>query len=154
MTDPVTGLMIWAIGQHALLELAPEEVKGLREAVEDLREMVDIEQKFDLVISNFVEHERELAERVLIHTYRGIHSEHDLHDDKLAFARRILNLLSAGRLYIDQVKHHMTKLFPDNQETQAEVVEHFSDQYKSSLGYRVMEALRNYSQHRGMPVHG
>lgn len=66
--------------------------------------------------------------------------------------RRIVNLLSACRLYIDHSSHHLSNIFNGDEEKKNEVKSYASHEYDTALGYRVMEALRNYVQHRGFPV--
>jgi hypothetical protein len=67
--------------------------------------------------------------------------------------RRLTNLLSSGRLYVDQVKHEAGVLDCRQPELAKALTEKCSVEYDSKLGYRVMEALRNYTQHRDLPVH-
>lgn len=148
------GLAAWALGRHVFLEVAQAEALALKAAVADLAEAVSIEQKFDLVMSNFVELETEVVERSINMMYRGWQAHEDLLDDRLAFARRLLNVLSATRLYVDHVKHHTGRLYPNDDTVADDVKKLFSARYDASFAYRVMDALRNYSQHRGMPIHG
>ncbi len=148
------GLMRWALGDKHFLEV-PRSIIGLLQAsMKDLRETVDIEQKFDIFYSNFIELEQELAAITIRDAYRNVETITDLFDDKQAITRRVGNLLSSARLYVDQIKHHISALFPKDLAKKSEVEAYFHHEYDTLLGYRVMEALRNYSQHRGLPVHG
>jgi hypothetical protein len=154
MTKSKTGLMRWVIGDRQFMEVPKSTINLLQAAMDDLGEIVDIEQKFEILYSNFIELEEEIAVCTLQETYRHAASVTELFDYTLAMTRRVGNLLSSGRLYVDQVKHHISALFPKDAATKAEVDGYFSHEYDRLLGYRVMEALRNYSQHRGLPVHG
>jgi hypothetical protein len=60
-------------------------------------------------------------------------------------------LLTAARLYLDSLPQHAARILTD--ERLREVRNAPSIAYDSSLAYRVMEALRNYSQHEALPVH-
>ncbi|KQM97988.1 hypothetical protein [Sphingomonas sp. Leaf25] len=148
------GLTIWALGAHHVLPISASEADDLVSAMSDLKHLVAFEQKFDLLLENLLELERELLDRALVTNLRGFQSAHDMLDDQLAFARRLLNLMSAARTYVDHVKHHMSAMHPGDAVVKAAVDALFADRYDASLDYRVMEAMRNYSQHRGMPVHG
>ena len=136
------------------MPVSANEADELLLAMADLKHLVAFEQKFDLLLENLMEMERELLNRALVTNLRGIQSTHDMLDDQLAFARRLLNLMSAARTYVDHVKHHMSAMHPSDATVQTAVAAFFADRYDASLAYRVMEALRNYSQHRGMPIHG
>lgn len=148
------GLMNWVLGDKHFLEMPKGVIDLLQASMKDLREMVDIEQKFDILYSNFIELEEEIAVCTLRDAYRDVETVTELFDYKLAISRRLGNLLSSARLYCDQVKHHISTLYPRDAAKKAEVEGYFHHEYDTLLGYRVMEALRNYSQHRGLPVHG
>jgi hypothetical protein len=154
MAKGKTGLMRWVIGDRQFMEVPRATIDLLQAAMNDLSEIVDIEQKFEILYSNFIELEQEVAVCTLRETYRHATSVTELFDYTLAVTRRVGNLLSSGRLYVDQVKQHISTLFPKDAVIKSEVEGYFSREYDSLLGYRVMEALRNYSQHRGLPVHG
>ena len=66
--------------------------------------------------------------------------------------RRISNLLSATRAYYDHMKHAAKMIF-NKDARYDEIITSFSYHYDQNLSYRVMEALRNYSQHCGLPIH-
>lgn len=63
-----------------------------------------------------------------------------------------MNLLTAARLYVDQVSQHVQGI-TGKAEKSSEVKKLFSREYDNSLEYRFMDALRNHVQHRGLPVH-
>jgi len=74
------------------------------------------------------------------------------HDARSLINRRLANLLTMARLYIDQVKHDVSRLFgPDAAETSL-ICQSFRTQYDSLLGYRLLEAIRNSMQHRELPI--
>jgi hypothetical protein len=63
------------------------------------------------------------------------------------------NFLSSARLYLDQVPQDLNSIYGKNSEQTATFNQCRSKQYDSSFAYRIMEALRNYAQHRGFSVH-
>ena len=134
-------------------EISGEQFAHARLAKRNLFRVLSIEDKFDLVLANYTDFERELLDLAL---YQMVHfgvSWSSGHSDIYKVNRRLANLLSAARLYTDQIKHDAAAL--DSSETSlAQLLsKKFSDQYDARLGYRVMEALRNYAQHRSLPVH-
>jgi hypothetical protein len=67
--------------------------------------------------------------------------------------RRLANLLSAGRIYIDHTKQYVNRILTEEAGGEFDVSAAFSRQYDSRFGYRCMEALRNHVLHRGFVVH-
>jgi hypothetical protein len=148
-------LVRFVLGSSCKVAINADVAAALRAAMSDLFEMVDVEQKFDIVMENFLELETEMTTRLLKQAYRSDNSAQEFWADKLAFNRRIINVLTATRLYIDQTTHHIGVFFPKEKTAKAaELKALFSHEYDSVLAYRVMEALRNFSQHRGLPLQG
>ena len=135
------------------LTIAKEEFCRLREARGGLLTLVAVEEKLDLLVENYVEYELELLKIAqhasvfaqLVHSRLGTHRN--------AVNRRLVNLLSSSRLYVDQVKHEIRSLYGKASSEVSRVDKCFSARYDSSPEYRVMEALRNYVQHRSLPIH-
>ena len=67
-------------------------------------------------------------------------------------ARRVQNLLSTARLYLDQVKHDLSSMYGSENANASAFVQATNKEYNERLGYRTMEALRNYMQHRSLPL--
>lgn len=73
----------------------------------------------------------------------------DLH----TFNRRVINLLTTCRLYLDHVKHNIREMLGNGSNAELKFVNATHEEYDTYLGYRALESLRNYVQHRGFPVH-
>ena len=67
-------------------------------------------------------------------------------------SRKLVNLLSSVRLYHDSIRRHANTIADDETAGQS-VVDATRQQYDASLDYRILEALRNHSQHHSLPVH-
>src|SRR6266498_3105579 len=141
------------MGFTGFIEIDEAEYLRVRTARQNLFEILFIEEKFDLVAENFYEYETELlaiASRMMIFS----NDDHiSMSRERNLIGRRIVNLLSAGRMYIDQSIQHVEKMYGENSANLDLVKQEISSQYDKSLGYRVMEALRNYVQHKGFPIH-
>lgn len=137
----------------AFVAITEDEYKVIQQARNGLMECLFMEEKFDLLIENYFEFEMSLLEistRSMVrfqHDYRSLHLERNLID------RRIVNLLTSGRVYIDHTKQHVHRILPVASNDNFDVNTAFSHQYDTRVGYRCMEALRNHVQHRGFPVH-
>jgi len=146
----ITGL---ALGCRQFVELTRDGYNAAKQAKACLLVALGIEEKFNLVLENHAEFELELQR---LTTRKLIFQDHDwscIMDDVYAINRRLVNLMSAGRLYIDHVKRDTGGLFGSNSGQSEELKAAFAEQYDAHLGYRVFEALRNHVLHRNLPVH-
>jgi hypothetical protein len=73
-------------------------------------------------------------------------------DVRLAIDRRLTNLLSACRLYFDQIGHLLSETFGTASGEAKQVNEKRNELYDQSFAFRLMEALRNFVQHRALPI--
>lgn len=142
----------YAIGQRGQLEITEERYNGFASDIQKLVELCDMEEKYNAFIDNYFELERGLLEDSLRAMVYSDHEIGDLFGPKHSANRRVINLLTAVKLYLDSLPQHANRLLT------GEVVEKVkkapSRAYDSSLAYRVMEALRNYSQHEAFPIQG
>lgn len=105
------------------------------------------------MLDNFAEFELELlrlAEASLIWSERDLQGSMQ---QRLTLDRRLVNLLTSCRLYLDQTEHVMSGVFGNPSQQLDDVRKTKNELYDTYLGYRVMEALRNHVQHSGLPVH-
>jgi len=122
------------------------------EAKSSLLECLFIEEKFDLLIENYLELEKTLLECALGYLAAPLLDNRRADGDRALFNRRLLNLLSSARTYADQVRdQHIPSLLPGA--AAAAVKAAFSKEYDDRIGYRAMDALRNHALHFDAPVH-
>ena len=129
------------------------EFYRVRSAKRNLMRILWIEDKFDLLIENYVEYERELLDLALYQMIYGEFSWSLFRADAIRINRRLQNLLSACRMYLDQIKHDVGELETPEVPLLECLTKKWSDQFDSKIGYRIMEGLRNHAQHRNLPVH-
>ena len=143
-----------------VLETRPEiAISGRRyaalcEAVRIQRTALEIEEKFDLVVANYEELEREILNLTLTYAVRDNPTWASMSSDRLLLGRRFVNLLTTCRLYVDQVGYSVSRSATLIACTPAQAKQVFGDQYDSNLAYRIMEALRNHVQHRSLAIAG
>jgi hypothetical protein len=134
------------------LSISAEEFQGVKAAQRNLLILLSIEEKFAALLENYAEYERELLSLALGHTIFRCWEWSTLIGDLQTVNRRLANVLTMARAYIDSIRHDLNEVYgPGNQVTE-QIVQEFRSAYDSSLGYRVMEALRNHIQHRGFPI--
>lgn len=108
-----------------------------------------LEEKFDLLVSNYLDLESECLNCAL---KRVTHNEQSYEFNSkamLTINRRTVNLLTSARLYLDHLPQNVKFCVSDNK-----FINTFkSRQHDNSFSYRFMEALRNYVQHCGLGIH-
>src|SRR5690606_15360556 len=131
--------------------LSADEYEVVLSARSNLMHALYIEEKLNYILDNFVEFERQLLHITIDEILFSRMSWSTIVDDIHVVNRRIVNLLAACRLYVDHVPHRLNPI-DEKQSQQAEAFRTATrEEHSERLGYRVLEALRNYVQHRGFP---
>lgn len=146
-------LRIHAAGKHPEVDLDKASYERLKKARATLSHALAMEEEYDILISNYLEFEREMLDHALQSMIRRSGDYEDFFRVRMDFNRRLMNLLTAARLYVHQLHRHVAAIMPHSQNTKDVVARLFSAEYEDRPEYRFMEALRNYVQHRGLPVH-
>jgi hypothetical protein len=134
--------------------LSPEAYVTIAAAQLHVPSVLFIEEQFDLLLANYIELESDLLSMAV----RVMASRPDVasiqRERNFFVNRRLLNLLSACRGYLDQTPHRLNALEHDDPSaiTGSDFKSYARFEYDAWLGYRVMEAMRNYTQHVGFPV--
>lgn len=140
------------LGRTPKIEITKDEHDATIAAWRAISVITDIEEEWDCLVQNFIELEMELIRSAMHSMVLNHKSYHEFQQIRLSFSRRLSNLLQSCRSYLDHTPHHLNKLEghafvdPFKQLT--------NTAYDGHFGYRFMEALRNYAQHRGLPLHG
>jgi hypothetical protein len=132
------------------IPLSEDEYQRIARAKDGVIALIGIEQKFDLLLENYVEYENELLGLAVRQEVFHNLDYASFQNEALAVVRRLSNLLSAARLYIDQVKHDLSSIFGKHHEIIDAINKKCSEEYDAALGYRLMETLRNVMQHRSV----
>jgi hypothetical protein len=140
------------IGPWPFIEITGDRFRELKEAQQNISILLGIEEKFEMVIDNYLEYERDLLGLALAHMASHEVTWESFRDAGALINRRLANALTASRLYIDQAKHDLSRAYEGNTPLIAEITDAFSQQYDRLQGYRVMEELRNFLQHRALPL--
>lgn len=128
----------------------------LKECKEILFAALAIEEKYELLISNYNELETQLLKSSLSSMMsRAGDTYHDVFEERLLFNRGIVNLLSSARMIFDQAGTHVSTCLPDEDKIKlkGKVNSLYATEYDKHFEYRFMSALRNYVQHRGLAIH-
>lgn len=115
--------------------------------------MLEIQEKLNLVLENYIEFEKELLGLALA-TSVGQPEPLGMVADLHTAHRRLINLLSTCRLYFDQVPGNIHALDPlgRNSPLARGFAARRGQERANRLGFRVMEELRDHLQHCGLPL--
>lgn len=135
------------------LEITESHFEAIRKARGGYLTLLDLEEKFDIAIEAFIDFERTHLDLALRHTVTWHLPHLALAADVRLINRKLLNLLAAGMLYTDQLKHAFCLLYGcRNSQQWLSIKAKIESLRASSLGYRTSEAVRDHIQHRGLPV--
>lgn len=134
------------------LPISETEYVNILASWSSLSTIAAIEEEWDCLIQNYIELETELIRSAMNSMVLNHADYHEMNQTRLAFSRRLSNLLHSCKSYSDHIKHHLNRLATPELKNKFE--KSTSAAYDSSSSYRFMEALRNYAQHRAMPLHG
>ncbi len=155
MSRPVDYLLHQStLSSSASLRIEQQEYEAIKAAKDGLATIFSAEQKYDALMENYAELEKSLIDEALDHMIfsDALSTRADSAGDIIN--RRVLNLLASARLYLDALPRHVATILSADQAAAERVRNIPAKLYDRSLGYRVMEAIRNYAQHRELPVHG
>lgn len=160
MSEPVTnqistyGLAIGALGSSSFLNLSLTEYEEILSAKALLPEVLALEEKYDVLVSNYLDLEKTLNALAADHLIRADFDYQSMNDCRVLINQRVQNLLSASKAYLDHGAHHASTLESNIKDLALEFKKLCSREYDTRLGYRVGEALRNHAQHRDFPIGG
>ena len=97
--------------QQKFLELSKNEFDKLVSVRSKLFQALFIEEKLDLIIENYLEYEMELLSSSANHMLFGNQDWEWFTKDVNRVSRRIINLLTSARLYVDQIVHHLSTIY-------------------------------------------
>ena len=104
-------------------------------------------------LDNYSEFELELLRLAQSSSLRTSGNLQDSMRDRLELDRRLANLLTSCRLYLDQTDHGISGLYGNTSTQLSEIKSYKNQLYDNHEGYQIMEALRNHVQHSGLLVH-
>jgi hypothetical protein len=111
-----------------------------------------LEEKFAVLFSNFEEFEQQV---LTLSLSASLHLDLDwakMSDARLQLTRRIVNLLTAARLYRDQVTGDLIRLQRAGAISGVDLPALWDRESSRSFGFRLVEELRNHFQHSSLPL--
>lgn len=147
------GITCLVLGCSSVIEISDDEFTRITTAKRHLLTLLGLEEKFDLVLENYLEYERELLrlnlQRMLLQDCDGSSSMTDIQ----LLNRRLANHVLTARLYLDRVQHELKAIYREDSPLPGLLKQKIAEQYDNARGFRIIEAMRHYLQHRNLPVH-
>jgi len=136
------------------IELTADEYETLLSADATLQDARDFEHRYDMVLSEYREFELGLTRASLNQQMGFLPNSYVEAMDLVTLGNRLLlNLMTVVRAHVDHTLSSFKTI-----DLAPGVAERFKTltnaAYDKHFEYRFMEALRNHSQHRELPVHG
>lgn len=141
------------IGHAPKLPINEELFEELAVARTALTAAFELEESYDLLLGNYVEVERELLTASASNAIRNLNDYQDFFELRSTINRRVVNLLTATRLYLDQAPQRLADCAADPAKARSEFKLRTREHYDKFFSYRFLEALRNHVQHCGLAVH-
>ena len=146
-------LKLEGLGKYPELKISKDEYTEIIKAREILNAALSIEEKYDIVLGNFLDFEKELLaltlDKIVGHSF-----DYDRAYAVLsAMNRRTVNFLVSGKSYTKSIAKKASKCVSNSEEVEAEVTKMTNSHYDNNIDYRLMEALRNHVSHSGGCVH-
>jgi hypothetical protein len=135
------------------VEITAEEYSLLGRARVVLSAALAIEEKYEILIANYLSLETRLLRIAANDAVRRTLSYSEFFDIRSALNIDLVNLLTAARLYLDQLPQDIAECLPESPDAGDLVKAECSKEYDAHFEFRFMEALRNHVQHRGIPIH-
>lgn len=121
------------------------------DAHERMKLVIASEEKFDAIARNYLDFEGDMLNCALETALVGFGQGMEQMGVRRLLNRKLSNLLSATRSYVDFMRHSAKLVLPSETDATS-VIGLFSEHYDRSLSYRALEVLRNHAPHAGFPI--
>lgn len=138
------------LAQNPDVEITEAEFRQYMTALDHQDEVMLIEEAYDAIMLNYRFYEAGQIAAALDHALDTAEDYDAMDDVRRLSALHLDNLLSSARAFLDITPSHMKSL--GGAELKAQFKALTAEQYDSNDAYRFMEALRNYTQHRGSSI--
>src|SRR6266480_7935562 len=120
------------------VKISEERFVEIDRADRGLKEILGVEEKFHVLMENYAEFEEALYKEAFKTVIFSVSEESNMLARHL-ISRRLLNLLSSAKLYLDTLPQHGKRIFENKIGNFSKLRSCAAQAYDSSLGYRVME---------------
>lgn len=139
----------YGLDQNDPIELNEDIFEAINNSVSTLTAYFSIEESFDILLENYLHFEKHL----LCVSVNNITNSNEFENNgelRREINRNIINLLSTCRRYLDLTSKILSLISPEVRDL---FEKERSKEYDNNFSYRILEALRNHTQHAGFPIH-
>ena len=144
-------LRVLAIGHPLKVELTQAEFEELREAKNTLTKFSCFTENYRVAVECYRAVERAKHEAELNHMLYSDFGYESSADTRVALNAPIVGYLSSTRYFLDSTDKFLSKILSEQEVSTYKGLR--SEIYDSTPQYAFIEALRNYVQHRELPIH-
>ena len=135
------------------VKITKEEFQALATAQRSLKHAFAIEERFDNFVSSYLSLEKRLVGIESHYTIRASSSYRDLYELQSGLNARMVAFLNSARLYQEHLFTHVRRCVPKNAHVVDRLRAMLDNERDRHFEYRFIEALRDYVNNHGMPVH-
>ena len=121
------------------IEITAEEYAEFEKARNILSSAFAIEENYEILITNYLDFEKQIFDTSTGFMVREYLDYSDFFEARLGLNVRLVNLLTAVRMYVDQLKQDVPKCVPNVADAKEAVNKFFSKEYDENKEYRFME---------------
>jgi hypothetical protein len=145
------SLQILALGQKDVVEINSETFAELKRAKDILTTFFDLTENYRVLVETYRQVERTKHEVELDHIVYSKHGYEDSADVRVLLSAPMLGYFASSRYFLDSTDKLLPSILSEHDVQAFEAMR--SELYNTLPEYRFIEALRNYSQHRELPLH-
>lgn len=132
--------------------LSRTEYDELRQAINVIDALWYLEESYDVLLQNAIELETTVA-HLTANQRANISSSPDEVDLEVRLLnRKLTNFLASARAFVDSIKARFSQAGKPLSDKISSLEAFFSEQFDTEFSYRLMEALRNHTQHRAAAI--
>lgn len=131
------------------IELTQKQYEEIKSSKQVIFEIISIEEKYDMLLENVKELEQNIFNLCLNNLFGISSCWSNFRSNFKQINRRVLNLFATTRLYLDHLDKHSKEVSP---EITISIQEQRRHEFETNIYYRFMEKLRNYTQHKDLPI--
>jgi len=139
-------------GEFSELEITEENYYEIKISLNALSAARSIEEKYDVLIENYIQLEQDISAICARSMIRRVRGYSDIADIIRKLNVRVSTLLSAAKMYTDHLYFDITAISKVEKTSEKFVKKLIKKRRDEDRYFRLVEGIRNYSQHCSMPV--
>ncbi|MFO1485504.1 MAG: hypothetical protein U1F71_19230 [Verrucomicrobiaceae bacterium] len=143
---------VLALGQNKKLCITEAQFVEIRDSKRNLSELLRLAECYGVLLRSYRAIEKVKHDKELDHVLYSSFGYDEILRVRMDLSAALIGYLASARLFLDSSPKLLKKL--GREDLKQRFQELSSTIYDSSADYRFIEALRNYVQHRGLPIHG